>query len=353
MCILKSFETYPLLSIIIPVYNIEQYLEECLDSVINQSYNNLEIIIVDDGSTDMSGKICDRYLELDSRVIVIHQTNKGLCNVRNLGISIAKGEIIGFVDGDDFIHLEMYEHLIDALLSYNADISFCSYIRFNEEGFNQSFSEDIICYTSEEMLDFYVKGHEKFNFSPAVWKRIYHKNIIKDISFPEGRCYEDIVWSAKAISKASNLVYVDKGYYNYRVRNDSICDNDFRKGKRITKRIITDLFLSIKEEISVLKNAGKYELVGILEKSYLNKIIVAYYRIKCFRIMELNSFLPQLKNEKNNLIIKHIQCNNNICTKFKLIIKLRFTFLFYVAYCIRKKYLGCSDIIKERGKQVS
>lgn len=116
-----------LISIIVPVYNVEQYLDDCLISIINQTYKNLEIILIDDGSTDKSGKICDEYAKKDSRIIVIHKENGGVSSARNAGLRIAKGAYIGFVDPDDWIAEDMYEVLYSNAKKYDADVSVCKY----------------------------------------------------------------------------------------------------------------------------------------------------------------------------------------------------------------------------------
>ena len=125
-----------LISIIVPVYNISECIEGCIKSILNQSYSNIEIILVDDGSTDGSGSICDKYKEIDSRVVVLHKENGGLSDARNKGLEIAKGDYIGFVDGDDVIHKDMYNTLLRQLLLYDADISICRFQKFTDKDKN-------------------------------------------------------------------------------------------------------------------------------------------------------------------------------------------------------------------------
>ena len=118
-----------LISVIIPVYNVEQYLSKCLDSVVNQTYKNLEVILVDDGSTDNSGKICDEFALKDNRIIVIHKSNGGLSSARNEGLKFAKGQYVGFVDSDDYIEIGMYEKLLEVSLKYGSDVVCSNYYR--------------------------------------------------------------------------------------------------------------------------------------------------------------------------------------------------------------------------------
>ena len=122
-----------MISIIVPVYNVDKYIERCIQSIINQTYKNLEIILIDDGSTDKSGAICDKYSKIDNRINVIHKKNGGLSEARNVGLDIARGDYIGFVDSDDYIHPQMYELLYKNLIGTSADISIIKHIRKEEE----------------------------------------------------------------------------------------------------------------------------------------------------------------------------------------------------------------------------
>ena len=124
----------PLISVIVPVYKVEQYLDECVQSIINQTYNNLEIILVDDGSPDLCPAICDKYAEIDHRVVVIHKQNEGLCSARNAAISIAKGDYIGFVDGDDYIDSSMYEALMNACADSGAGLAYSNFLFVDNTG---------------------------------------------------------------------------------------------------------------------------------------------------------------------------------------------------------------------------
>lgn len=127
-----------MLSVIVPVYNVEKYLARCIDSILKQSYSDLEIILVDDGSTDNSGKICDQYREIDDRIVVIHKQNGGLSDARNVGMKKANGQYLAFVDSDDFIHPRMYEILMNLLLDYKADMVISNFAYYDEEKKRQS-----------------------------------------------------------------------------------------------------------------------------------------------------------------------------------------------------------------------
>ncbi len=234
----------PLISVIIPVYNIEPYIERCLRSVIAQTYKNLEIIVVDDGSTDNGGRICDKIATEDSRIKVIHQTNNGLSAARNTGIKESHGEYIGFVDGDDFIDSDMYEYLYALISDNHADISFC---RFRHYGFpNQwQFKDDErsgidILDGMSAMKAFFER---KKDIPGYVWNGLYIKKIV--VPFPVGFTSEDLEFKVNVFLKASVVVSGKEIKYNYFYRSDSLvrCGN--------YKRLGSDLF-SIAQNIRKL-----------------------------------------------------------------------------------------------------
>lgn len=214
----------PTVSVIIPVYNVAPYIDECIQSVINQTYSNLEIIIIDDGSTDESGEICDSYAEKEQRIKVIHQRNKGLGAARNAGLDIAGGEIISFLDSDDAFAPEMIEKLVDLLTGTGADIAACGYYycetegRMSEEKSAKRLSGEKTTLTSINALQKLIQY--EINFS--VWNKLYRKELFNDIRFPEGRYYEDINLTAKIFEKAGNIALSDEILMFYRRRKNAI-----------------------------------------------------------------------------------------------------------------------------------
>lgn len=209
------------ISIIVPIYNAAKYLPKCIESLINQTYENLEIILVDDGSTDESGKIADDYSKKDNRIKVIHKEHGGNTEGRNIALKAATGKFIGFVDNDDFIEADMYELLLSTLYNYDADIVQCAYYRINEDN---------------EILPKYYSGKTKqFNnisafeelikrkgFKNPVWNKIYKKDLTEGISFPVGRLNKDIIFNYKTFARAKKLVSIDIPKYYYLKRKDSI-----------------------------------------------------------------------------------------------------------------------------------
>lgn len=211
------------ISVIIPVYQVEKYLAKCLDSVINQTYHNLEIILVDDGSTDRCPSICDEYAARDARIKVIHQTNKGLSAARNSGLQIASGELISFVDSDDYIEPRMLEILSDRMNDTDADIVIGNYVFISESGeIDLSLSWRIQAeeLNSQEALS---KLQTPFNwFYVPAWNKLYRRELFDDISFPEGKLNEDQFVVHKLFSKATKVATVKDIVYLYVQRDRSI-----------------------------------------------------------------------------------------------------------------------------------
>lgn len=214
----------PTVSVIIPVYNVAPYIDECIQSVINQTYGNLEIIIINDGSTDGSGEICDSYALKEQRIKVIHQVNKGLGAARNAGLDIAGGEIISFLDSDDAFAAGMIEKLVNLLNETGAEITACGYYycetdgRMSAEKSAKRLTDKTVNLTSAKALQKLIQY--EINFS--VWNKLYRKELFEDIRFPEGRYYEDINLTAKIFEKAGNIALSDEILMYYRRRKNAI-----------------------------------------------------------------------------------------------------------------------------------
>lgn len=218
-----------LVTVVIPVYRVEEYLERCVNSVIKQTYKNIEIILVDDGSDDKCPSMCDEYVKKDNRVVVVHKKNGGLSDARNYGIEKAKGKYITFVDSDDYIDEDYVELLLNTLIDNNADISICAYVAKYDNGtcLSQETNKKMILKpreTLEKML-----YQEDFNVS--TWAKMYKTELFNDISFPVGRIFEDAYTTYKLVMK-SNLISCDmKSKYNYMIRANSILTAKFSEKK--------------------------------------------------------------------------------------------------------------------------
>lgn len=223
----------PLISVVVPVYNVEKYLNKCLDSIIGQTYRKLEIILVDDGSTDESGSICDVYREKDSRVRVIHQKNQGLSGARNTGIDNANGELLGFVDSDDYILENMYERLLEVLLKNDAQISICDcecIIEAGEEINHQEYpkieTEVLNKEQALQRLDGFSYPYWKY---VTAWNKLYRKHLFEEIRYPVGKKNEDEFIAHILISKAERLAVISEPLYMYVQRADSIMGGSQKK----------------------------------------------------------------------------------------------------------------------------
>ena len=215
-----------LISVIVPVYKVEKYLDRCVESIVNQTYKNLEIILVDDGSPDNCGAMCDKWAEKDSRIKVIHKENGGLSDARNAGMNTATGDLMGFVDSDDYISPDMYQLLYENMLENNSDISACG-IELIWEG------KDFVQLLTPEVNIVLCKNDavkaiiEESLLKQPVVSRLYKTSLIKNIKFPFGKHHEDVFWSYKAISKANNVSVFNKACYFYLQRNGSIMNTEY------------------------------------------------------------------------------------------------------------------------------
>lgn len=211
----------PLISVIVPVYKVEPYLDRCVESIVNQTYKNLEIILVDDGSPDNCPAMCDAWAEKDSRIKVIHKENGGLSDARNAGMSLASGELMGFVDSDDWISPDMYRLLYERMIIDKSDIAACGVEMVWEDDTPRCLLTPPGNYilNQEEAMTAIIQ--ESWLKQP-VWYKLYKAKMIKDIIFPTGKYHEDVFWSYQAIGKAKCVSVFDKPCYFYTQRSGSI-----------------------------------------------------------------------------------------------------------------------------------
>ena len=211
------------ISIIVPVYNVAPYLDECMESIVGQTYTNLEIILVDDGSTDESGTICDVWATRDNRVTVLHKANGGQSSARNRGLQVASGDYIGYVDSDDYIDSAMYETLIQLIEEEQADVAGCQFKSCNNSKTSQiEYKEQLYTYTGRDVCNKMIetpRTEPKINFSVCNW--LYKDEIAKTALFEEGVYYEDVMYPFDVLWNISKVVFYDKPMYFYRERNES------------------------------------------------------------------------------------------------------------------------------------
>ena len=219
-----------MITVVIPIYNTGHYLRFCLDSVLAQTYKNIEVICIDDGSTDDCPQICEEYASRDNRIRVVHRENGGLSIARNNGIEIANGEYITFIDSDDMIDSDMLQYLYERIISCQADISVCQSQRINE---NNAIIECKL--RNNKRQDALIDGNESCMYNLFVnpwinitaWGKLYKTELFSDIRYPENRYHEDVFTTYKLMAKTNRMVVGDAPKYLYRIRSASITQQTF------------------------------------------------------------------------------------------------------------------------------
>lgn len=312
-------------SIIIPVYKVEDYLEKCIDSIIGQSYKNIEIILVDDGSPDNCGKICDEYASKDRRIKVIHKTNGGLSDARNYGMDVATGEYICFVDSDDFISQYYVQRLLTVGLLNGSDIVVCNFEFIDEKGNKWIRKEkETKVYTSEEAIRDLLTVQ---NTEVMVWNKLYKRSLFtkNNIKFPVGKIHEDNFTTYRLYDKANNVSLINDKLYYYLQRNNSIMST-FNK-----KRF--DILVAIDEINEYFRDENRFVLERqcnelLIYLSLLNNMIKTNYNGEekehiINRILENKSIY--LKNKyislQKKIMIIILRLNRNLYYKMFLLLK--------------------------------
>ena len=250
-----------LISIIVPIYNVEKYIHQCIDSLINQTYKNIEIILVDDGSPDNCGEICDEYARKDKRIKVIHQNNMGLSGARNTGLDNSKGDYLIFVDSDDYIACDFIEKLYNISIKYGVDIVECDFEKFQTDIEVKKIEEKIKIFSVNEMLE-KIEGEESVK-SVVVWNKLYKRNIYESLRFPLGKINEDEFTTYKAFYNCeTDIARTNLKLYYYRFHSASIMGKKFNlkrldalEGIEERKKFYEDK----KNEKMFLKTAIRYD----------------------------------------------------------------------------------------------
>ncbi len=214
-----------MISVIVPVYMVEEYLSDCIDSLVNQTYKNLEIILVDDGSKDSSGAICDRYANNHKNIKVLHKKNGGLSSARNEGLKLAQGQFVSFVDSDDYLDLDMYAKMIEEQKEYNADIVICGrlYVHGQKKVFREKANIKKVMTSAEAiaLMNTSILGY----YDVAAWDKLYRKALFDGIEYPIGKISEDWYTTYKVLDRANIIFYNSEPLYYYRQRANSITHN--------------------------------------------------------------------------------------------------------------------------------
>lgn len=296
------------ISIIVPVYNVERYLNRCVDSIITQTYKNLEIILVDDGANDSSAKICDEYKQKDNRIIVIHKKNGGLSDARNAGIDAASGKYIGFVDSDDWIENKMYEDLYNIITKHNANIAICGFCRTANQNEKIEQKRELITeYTREQAID---ELHKNKSIQDYAWNKLYERKLFKDIRYPVGKNMEDKGTTYKLFLITDKVVVTTNKYYYYFNRADSIIN-------KINEKLLTDEATLCIERYVTLKKI--YPNMKSLDKSLFA------FLTRCYFTASKNSYGNLKKLAKNGLRLlkRKFYFVNLYTTKLYLYTKLK------------------------------
>ncbi|WP_226038117.1 glycosyltransferase family 2 protein [Aquibacillus saliphilus] len=263
------------ISIIVPVYNVEKYLGKCVNSILKQSYQNFELILVDDGSQDNCGMICDRLAKNDKRIKVIHKSNGGLSSARNAGLKFATGKYISFIDSDDYIHPNMYEILYNYLQKYCSDIVICDFVRVLENVKHPyekiNVDQNVRNYSNIEALEnIYTSLGTTFIVS---WNKLYKRHLFFNLKFEEGRIHEDEFIAHKILYKSSKITYVQCELYYYVQREDGIINSPFN-----IKKI--DAIYANLDRINFLNSINQIQLRRKAEFNFILLFFQLYFKVK-------------------------------------------------------------------------
>lgn len=298
-----------LITIVVPIYKVEKYLEECITSLINQTYENIEIILVDDGSPDNCGKICDKYATQDKRIKVIHKENGGLSDARNCGIDMAQGRYITFVDSDDYIDVKYIECLYNAIKINNTQISQCNILRVSDKkeiverlGYCDSTTK-----LGKELLKEAYGVHWIENV--VVWNKMYNIELFDKIRYPVGKIHEDEYTTYKILYNIDKIAIVNEYLYNYRQSEDSIIGRKFN-----IKRL--DILEAFEERLKFFKERNEKELYELTQKQYLESIQQYYQQVLLYIEESKNVLANLMKKYKNEY--KKSKTNTTISKKTKM-----------------------------------
>lgn len=312
-----------LISVIVPIYNVEKYLRRCLDSICNQMYQNLEVVLVDDGSTDLSGKIADEYARRDTRFYVIHKQNGGLSDARNAGLSYCHGTYIVFVDSDDYVTEDYVMVLYDLLKHNHADISVVSLTHQEEELSKISDSAAAKIYNTKEALQDLLYQR----ISASANAKMYRAELFSDIRYPKGRLYEDVIATYQIFEKATKVVWCDIKKYWYYVRTDSIVRSAFNVKKMDYVYNCEEVLEEVKKKYPALSKAAESRLlwaaihiwVNFTErKKYPEQYQYVYKTIKQYRKSVLSDKAVSTRNKLVVLLTYfgwHLSRTVYLCTK--------------------------------------
>lgn len=295
----------PLVTVIVPVYKVEPYLRRCLDSIVNQTYRNLEIILIDDGSPDNCGVICDEYAEIDKRIKVIHKKNGGLSSARNVGLDVFKGEYVSFVDSDDVVSLDMIEYLYDLLSDNNAEISVCLHeiVRDNHRwiSFKNVNNQTV---TPKECIKklLYNDGVDT-----SACAKLYKASLFNNVRYPQGKLFEDIATTYKLFFNANRIALGNEAKYSYILRNSSIVGSSFNEKKLDLLEMTDEMGRNV---LNVYPDLSK----AVLRRRVYARFSTLNQLARCVdRKKEKNCIIKFIKDNTREILL-----NNEVCLKDKV-----------------------------------
>lgn len=294
----------PLISVIVPVYKVEKYIHKCVDSILSQTFTDFELFLVDDGSPDNCGKICDEYAAKDNRIIVIHKENGGLSDARNVAIEKASGEYLTFVDSDDYVSDNHLESLYNALVETGSDIAMSNMSSFNDNCIN----ENHFCPTKKIKV---LEGNEVFKTlnQPCACSKLYKSYIFKSLRFPVGRLYEDVFVCHEVLAQTKKLVLTGINSYFYFIRSDSIMHQEYNLA-------FTDIIDAIELRIKKLEELGLEKLANDNREFIYSRVAVAFANLDS-SIDVNNKRLDEVKKIYDTEYPKLMKLTNNPKQKFR------------------------------------
>lgn len=319
----------PLISVIVPVYKVEPYLERCVNSIVNQTYKNLEIVLVNDGSPDRCGEICDELARQDARIRVIHKENGGLSSARNAGLDVISGEYIGFVDSDDWIESDMYERLLFLLSNNNAQISACGLECDYEDGkivyFNDQYPQktDVEVFSKQDALRELIATKKITN---SACDKLFCKHIFENLRFRVGMVNEDFDLMPKCVEMVENFAYDPKPLYHYSMMGESITRGAFKKS-RFTEADVSRKNMAYYKE----KYPNLYGLAVAKHIEICLNLIQASYMCEAF-LCECKELISEVKSFKAATFFSLLDKKNKLkYILFSLNVRLfvRFMTLYY------------------------
>lgn len=319
----------PKISVIVPIYSVEKYLNRCVDSILNQTFTDFECILVDDGSPDNCGKICDEYAKKDKRVKVIHKPNGGLSDARNAGIDVAQGECLSFIDSDDWIHPQMLEILYNGIVKNNVILSVCAYEETENEKPFEKIEKPI--FEIQNGMDFLVENNVT---AVVAWNKLYHKGLFDNIRYPVGKIHEDEFVTYKILYKAGSIAVCDEKLYMYFVNNEGITKSEWS-----IKHLDAIEALEERDEWIVKHKLWEY-------RNWTKKHLLQVYQWQYF----------QLKNEK-----QYHKYRKNISKKIRKILLTQrkqlgidinnYSDCYYIVFPIAMRIYGAYNIYLKKYKE--